>query len=115
AGQGGDYPVGEAVFSPDWVAGIFLLLSSRVFALLNGFDERYFLYFEDVDLCCRIRQAGYRILLDPTVSVVHNARRDSHRKINYLGWHTLSAIRFFSSPVYWTERCPNRRQGKRDR
>jgi hypothetical protein len=114
-GPRGDYPAGGSIFSPDWVAGIFLVLPSRVFAQLNGFDERYFLYFEDVDLCCRVRQAGYQILLDPGVSVVHNARRDSHRKIKYFGWHTLSAIRFFSSAVYRSERCPKNREGKRDR
>jgi N-acetylglucosaminyl-diphospho-decaprenol L-rhamnosyltransferase len=87
---------------PDWVAGIFMMFPSPVFAAMNGFDERYHLYFEDVDLCSRLRMAGYQIILDPRVSVVHNARRDSHKNWQYLKWHIFSGIRFFSSPVFWS-------------
>jgi N-acetylglucosaminyl-diphospho-decaprenol L-rhamnosyltransferase len=96
-----DYLFGEDVFSPDWVAGIFLMLPSPVFAELKGFDENYYLYFEDVDLCCRLRRAGYKIILDPRVTVVHNARRESHRSWQYLKWHLCSGMRFFFSPVFW--------------
>jgi len=96
-----DYPIGNNILSPDWVAGIFMLFPSRVFAQMNGFDERYRLYFEDVDLCCRLKMAGYKIMLDPRVTVVHNARRDSHRNMHYLGWHILSGLRFFSSGIFW--------------
>jgi N-acetylglucosaminyl-diphospho-decaprenol L-rhamnosyltransferase len=100
-GSQGDYSIKNQVITPDWVAGIFLLFPSPVFAEMNGFDERYHLYFEDVDLCCRLRMAGYRIVLDPRVSVVHNARRDSHKNWQYLQWHIFSGMRFFSSPVFW--------------
>jgi N-acetylglucosaminyl-diphospho-decaprenol L-rhamnosyltransferase len=97
-----DYPLGNKILSPDWVAGIFMLFQSRAFSQMNGFDERYRLYFEDVDICHRLRLAGYKILLDPMVSVVHNARRDSHRNMKYLWWHFQSAVRFFSSRVFWS-------------
>jgi GT2 family glycosyltransferase len=107
----GDYIMGDQIFFPDWVAGIFLLFPSRVFGELNGFDERYFLYFEDVDLCCRLRLAGYNIILDPWVSVVHNARRDSHTKIQYLSWHILSGMRFFSSRVFGVTWLRQAKQG----
>ncbi len=96
-----DYPLGNKILSPDWVAGIFMLFPSQVFAEMNGFDERYSLYFEDVDLCCRLRLAGYKIFLDPRVSVIHNARRDSHKNRQYLRWHILSGLRFFSSGIFW--------------
>ncbi|OGP49396.1 MAG: hypothetical protein A2Y79_09755 [Deltaproteobacteria bacterium RBG_13_43_22] len=96
-----DYPIEDRVISPDWIAGIFMLFRSSVFSEMNGFDERYFLYFEDVDLCSRLRLAGYQIILDPRISVVHNARRDSHRNFQYLRWHILSGMRFFSSRVFW--------------
>lgn len=86
---------------PDWVAGIFMMFPSRVFAEMNGFDEGYYLYFEDVDLCSRLRMAGYQIVLDPRVSVVHNARRESHKNWQYFKWHIFSGMRFFSSPVFW--------------
>lgn len=106
-----DYKIGNVPFSPDWVAGIFMLFPSRVFSEMNGFDERYHLYFEDVDLCSRLRLVGYKIILDPRISVVHNARRDSHTKIQYLKWHILSGMRFFSSKVFWATWLRQAKQG----
>jgi len=97
-----DYKIGNTLIFPDWIAGIFMLFPSQVFAEMNGFDDRYSLYFEDVDLCCRLRLAGYKIFLDPRVSVVHNARRDSHKNRHYLRRHILSAVRFFSSRIFWS-------------
>jgi N-acetylglucosaminyl-diphospho-decaprenol L-rhamnosyltransferase len=99
-GSMADYWIKNHLLFPDWVAGIFMLFPSRVFAEMKGFDERYFLYFEDVDLCSRLRMAGYKILLDPRVSVVHNARRDSHANWQYFKWHFFSGMRFFSSPIF---------------
>jgi N-acetylglucosaminyl-diphospho-decaprenol L-rhamnosyltransferase len=85
---------------PDWVAGMFMLFSRDVFARVGGFDERYFLYYEDVDLCARLWLNGYDVTLDPSVSVVHRARRQSHRSTAYLKLHLNSMMRFFSSPVF---------------
>lgn len=95
-----DYEIGNNFLSPDWVAGIFILFPRTVFAEMNGFDERFYLYFEDVDLCSRLRLSGYKVVLDPSVSVVHEARRDSHKNIRYFMWHILSGLRFFSSRVF---------------
>ncbi len=94
-----DYDMNK-VFYPDWVAGIFMLFSSTAFAAMNGFDERYHLYFEDVDLCSRLRLAGYKVVFNPQISVIHHARRESHRRLRFLLWHTLSGLRFFSSRVF---------------
>ncbi|MBI4767555.1 MAG: glycosyltransferase family 2 protein [Deltaproteobacteria bacterium] len=96
-----DYPIGDTLIFPEWVAGIFMLFPSRAFAEMKGFNEKYFLYFEDVDLCSRLRMAGYQIILDPRVSVIHKARRDSHANWQYFKWHLFSGIRFFSSTVFW--------------
>src|SRR5688572_20510107 len=57
-----DYAPGTGWRQADWVAGMFMVFPSRTFAELGGFDERYFLYYEDVDLCCRARLAGYDVL-----------------------------------------------------
>jgi hypothetical protein len=96
-----EYPIGSDVFYPDWAAGMFLALRSDLFEQLGGFDERYFLYYEDVDLCCRVRLAGFRVAVDPTVRVVHAARRESHRNLGYMGKHLASMTRFFLSPVFF--------------
>lgn len=92
--------VGPGLAFPDWVAGMFMLFAREVFARVGGFDERYFLYYEDVDLCARLRLNGYDVTMDPSVSVVHWARRESHRNPAYLKLHLNSMLRFFSSPVF---------------
>jgi GT2 family glycosyltransferase len=89
----------EPIF-PDWTAGIFMLMRHGTFADLAGFDERYWLYFEDVDLCTRARLLGQSILVDPTLRLQHDARRSSRRPGRHLLWHLQSAARFFLSPVY---------------
>ena len=66
----------------------------------GGFDERYFLYYEDVDICCRARLAGWRVRVEPRAMVVHEARWDSHRKPRFFLWHLTSLLRFWRSPTY---------------
>lgn len=89
------YQLGQAPLTPDWLGGMFLLLRSSCFDLVGGFDEAFFLYYEDVDLCVRLRKAKFSILLVPGINVVHAARRSSHRSSRYLKWHLLSMLRFF--------------------
>ena len=98
--RGPDYPQLAGEVSVDWLAGFFLLCRSSAFRDLGGFDERYFLYYEDVDLCTRVRLAGWRNVWMPAVRIIHDARRRSHRHPRYLLWHLASIGRFFSSPVY---------------
>jgi N-acetylglucosaminyl-diphospho-decaprenol L-rhamnosyltransferase len=95
-----DYPLTGRPIPVDWVAGLFLLFPSRLFTAINGFDERYFMYCEDVDICARFRLAGYEVFWDPGISVSHQAQRHSHRRLNYLKWHMVSLIRFFNSEVF---------------
>lgn len=83
--------------SVDWVAGMFMLFPRDVFAGLGGFDKAYFLYYEDVDLCSRLQAQGREVLVSSGVSVIHDARRESHRNLKYLRWHLSSMLRFFLS------------------
>ena len=96
-----DYQIEAQCVYPDWVGGMFMLFSRDVFAQLKGFDERYFLYYEDVDICARLKFLGYQTLLCPAASVTHHARRQSHRELKYLSWHLRSIVRFFLSAAYW--------------
>lgn len=93
-------PQTEQMLMPDWVAGMFLLIPRVTYRLLHGFDETYFLYFEDVDFCARGRLAGCQILVNKQITVIHEAQRDSHRKLRYLLWHVRSAGKFFISSAY---------------
>lgn len=97
---GPEYHIGAERLFPDWVAGMFMLFRQDVYERLKGFDERFFLYYEDVDLCARLRLAGYQVALEPTVRVVHHARRDSRNRPRYFFWHVCSMFNFFSSRVF---------------
>jgi hypothetical protein len=90
-----DYEIGNAPVFPDWVGGMFMLFRSATFGAIGGFDERYFLYYEDVDICWRMRQHKLRAALVPMASVIHAARRRSHRNPRYMAWHLASMLRFF--------------------
>jgi len=85
---------------PDWMAGILLLMKAATYEQLGGFDESYYLYMEDVDICTRARLQGLSLLVDAGTKVQHNAHRSSKQKLRYLLWHLQSAWRFFTSPVY---------------
>ena len=95
-----DYVISDQPLYPDWVGGMFMLFSRRIFEQLHGFDERYFLYYEDVDICARLRLLGHEIALCPQARVIHCAQRHSHRSARYLAWHFKSMARFFLSGVY---------------
>jgi GT2 family glycosyltransferase len=58
-------------WSPDWVSGACMLLRRSLLEELDGFDERFFLYSEDVDICRRVRDAGAGILFEPGATCVH--------------------------------------------
>lgn len=86
---------GDKPFCPQCVAGMFMLFKSAEFSALGGFDTRYFLYYEDMDICVRIWKLKKKIVLDPRMSVIHDARRESHRSLRFLSWHLASMLRFF--------------------
>jgi N-acetylglucosaminyl-diphospho-decaprenol L-rhamnosyltransferase len=103
---GVDYPIGDESIYPDWVAGMFMVFPREVFAALGGFDERYFLYYEDVNLCARLRLAGKRVALCTSAFAVHDARRQSLRSLRYMRWHLSSMMRYF---IFWAARLAWRR------
>jgi GT2 family glycosyltransferase len=95
-----DYVIKSVSIYPDWVGGMFMLIPCDIFKRLGGFNEGYFLYYEDVDLCARLRLMGYEIVLSPAARVIHDARRSSHKNLRYLRLHLSSMLRFFCSSVF---------------
>jgi len=87
-------PPASEPFMPDWIAGMFMLFRRDAFAAVGGFDEGYFMYYEDVDLCARLRAAGLRVEVNPAASAVHDARRASRRSPRHMLWHASSMARF---------------------
>ncbi|UCV24221.1 glycosyltransferase [Ferribacterium limneticum] len=92
-------PPDGRIFSPEWVAGMCMLFRSADYRALGGFDEGFFLYYEDVDICVRLWRSGRRLVVCPDVTVIHDARRDSHRNFRHLRWHLASITRYFRK--YW--------------
>ena len=81
-----DIPIGS---------GCCMLSRSSVLTAVNGFDERYFLYFEDFDLSLRIRQQG-RIAYLPTMKIIHGGGYAARKGFSHVSMFVRSAIRFFS-------------------
>jgi hypothetical protein len=57
--------------SCDWIVGSFMLLRAEAFAGVGMFDERFFLFHEETDVCLRLHQAGWQICYSPLVEIVH--------------------------------------------
>lgn len=62
---------GRTVRSVDWVSGAFLLARREALEAVGGFDEKFFLYFEDIDLCLRIKTAGWKVVYAPGAPSFH--------------------------------------------
>lgn len=77
----------------DWVSGACMLARRTALADVNGFDERYFLYWEDADLCRRLRGRGYHVHYVPAATAIHRVGHSS-RDVR------SSAIRAFHESAY---------------
>ena len=84
-----------SLFHPEFAAGMFMLFKARGYKLLEGFDESFFLYYEDVDLCVRAWRSGFKVIADTSVVVIHNAQRASRGNLKFLRWHISSTARYF--------------------
>ena len=81
---------------PDWCSGALMAIKAGTFRELDGFDESYFMYMEDADLCMRAARKGVKIRFYGDVAMVHNAARAS-RNIFSASFvqHLTSALRYF--------------------
>lgn len=81
-------------FDVPFAQGSFLLIRTELFQQLNGFDERFFLYMEDADLCKRVNQVS-RLCYCPDATVIHKWEKGSHKSGKLFKLHVQSMISYF--------------------
>ncbi len=69
----------RTVSEADAVTGACMIIRSNLFNNFNGFDERFFMYYEDIDFCLRAKDAGYKVFYNPLIRAVHHSA-DSSRQ-----------------------------------
>ena len=77
-------------------SGCFMVIDVDKYRQIQGFDERFFMYFEDNDLCLRFGQKGYKILYTPFETVTHLYEKGAHKNIKLFRIFMQSMFRFFN-------------------
>jgi hypothetical protein len=102
----------------DWVTGAALMIQKKLFEKIKGFDTKFFMYFEDQDLCLRVKSLGFGVWVLPKAKIIHlggkSLKFDRERKKRYyqsqgyffkkhFGSFQLSVIRIISLPLKFFE------------
>lgn len=90
----------DAIVEVPTLSGCFMLVRTELFKMLGGFDERYFLYMEDVDLVRRIGDHA-RTVYVPGVTVMHKYGKGSYCDCKLLSYHLYSALKYFNKWGWW--------------
>ena len=69
--------VPDRVVNAEWIHGCCQLIRTSAFHEIGGFDEMFFLYYEDDDLCLRMRRAGFDCLMEPAANAMHAGGKSS--------------------------------------
>jgi len=78
----------------DWGSGSAMIVRNSMFPYPVSFDERFFLYFEDVDLCAQMWRHGFSVVYYPQLIVYHDAASLSRKSIYYFAIHCASLLKF---------------------
>jgi N-acetylglucosaminyl-diphospho-decaprenol L-rhamnosyltransferase len=97
---------GDDVRIVDWLSGSCLVAKKEALDQVGGFDPEYFMFLEDVDLCFRLKRAGWRSLYVPGAQIEHSGGHSTKsRMADMVKVHHESARRFlfrlYDKPVYW--------------
>ncbi len=89
-------PVRDELVEVEVIPATAMMVRSSAFMEIGGFDERYFMYAEDFDLCLMLRKAGYKIYHQPKAKVYHDWGKGSSAEIKFLKTeHNKSIYRFY--------------------
>jgi GT2 family glycosyltransferase len=91
--------------SVDWVSGACMLIRREAFEQVGGFDDQFFMYWEDADLCRRLQRAGWKTMYHPGVAVKHTAGRASaHAPVQAQRAFHQSVFRYYMKHGGWPAR-----------
>jgi GT2 family glycosyltransferase len=85
----------------DVISGSFMFMRRDIFDIIGGFDKRFFMYGEDIDLCYRVRQTGYEVWYYPMVKIVHQKGKSSSKRL------IRSRIYFYEAMIIFSRKYRN--------
>jgi GT2 family glycosyltransferase len=88
----------DVSYEVDAVSGSFMFLPRRLFESIGGFDEQFFMYGEDLDLCRRIKEKGYKVWYNPEMRVIHLKGKSSAKRL------LRSRIAFYQAMVLFSKK-----------
>lgn len=86
----------EAPFDVPFATGSFMVCRTSALRAVGGFDDRYFLYFEDADLSRSLQRAGWRTVYFPGATVVHGWERSAHKSLRMAFVLLQNGVRYFN-------------------
>lgn len=98
-----NYKLNKKINYVDWVAGMFMIFRSNDFKKVNFFDPNFLLYYEDVDICLKLKKKFKKVvaLNSQKITVIHNFQRASHKNIFYLYTHLKSYFYYHIKNKYF--------------
>lgn len=85
----------DRVLKVDWVIGAFMMMTRKSYEAVGGFDDGYFLYCEDMDLCKRMRQCGYSVVYYPDATIEYEGTRSARHSWKYARIFMMSLFRYW--------------------
>lgn len=91
----------DQIHSVDAVTGAYLMIPAGLYRQLHGFDETFFMYGEDLDLCWKIKAAGYRVIYNPGATCLHLKGQSGRASQNpIVQYHFYQAMLIFYDRYY---------------
>jgi GT2 family glycosyltransferase len=101
--------IGDGIFETDWVSGGAMMVKKDLFSELGGFDENFFMYFEDVDLCLRAKKKGWKVAVQPRAKIFHKSGQSfssaRQKKKHYYASQAHYVRKNFGLFLAWTVRA----------
>lgn len=83
------------ILQVDWVIGAFMMMTRKSYEAVGGFDDGYFLYCEDMDLCKRMHQCGYSVVYYPDATIEYEGTRSARHSWKYARIFMMSLFRYW--------------------